>query len=106
VPRSPRPSLSPLERWRAFKRLTQIGWPQRFVIVQFPNAPLIIGLTAGEAGKHTHGSSHAYASSVAYLAMGIWAYLELVAGVNWFRRLLGLGYTIYIAAHLAAALQS
>jgi hypothetical protein len=92
--------------WRGFKRLTQIGWPRRFVIVQFPNVPLIVAFIAGETGKHTHGSSHAYASAVSYLAFVIWAYLELVEGVNWFRRLLGLAYVISTTVHLALALQS
>jgi hypothetical protein len=36
--------------------------------------------------------------------MGIWAYEELFHGVNWFRHLLGLGYAISTAAHLALAL--
>jgi hypothetical protein len=98
--------LSPLVLWRGFKRLTQIGWPRRFVIVQFPNAPLIIAFIAGEAGRHTHGSGHAYASAVSYLALAIWAYLGLVSGVNWFRRLLGLAYAISTIVHLALALQS
>jgi len=100
------PSLSPRAIWQGFKRLTQIGFPRRFVIVQFPNAPLIVAFVAGEIGKHAHGSSHAYASSVSYLALAIWAYLELVEGVNWFRRLLGLTYLISTTVHLALALQS
>jgi hypothetical protein len=37
--------------------------------------------------------------------MSIWAYEELIHGVNWFRRLLGFGYAISTAAHLAVALQ-
>jgi hypothetical protein len=101
-----RPSLPPLVVWRGFKRLTQIGFPRRFVIVQFPNAPLIVAFLAGEVGKHAQGSGHAYASAVSYLALGIWAYLELVDGVNWFRRLLGLAYAISTTVHLALALQS
>jgi hypothetical protein len=79
-PQNPRLSLSPLVLWRGFKHLTQITWPRRFAIVQFPNAPLIIALIAGETAKHTHGTSAAYASSVSYLAFAIWAYLELVEG--------------------------
>lgn len=106
MPRNLRPALSPLAIWRAFKRLTQLGWPRRFVIVQFPNAPLIVAFIASETAKHTHGSSHAYASAVSYLAFAIWAYLELVEGVNWFRRLLGLAYVISTTVHLALALQS
>jgi hypothetical protein len=38
------------------------------------------------------------------LALGIWAYLELVEGVNWFRRMLGLAYVISTTVHLALAL--
>jgi hypothetical protein len=99
-------TLSPLVVWQWFRRLTQTGWPRRFVIVQFPSAPLIVALIAGETANNTHGSGHAYASSVAYLAFASWAYLELVEGVNWFRRLLGLGFVIYTAVRLALALQS
>jgi hypothetical protein len=97
--------LSPLAVWQGYERLTQIGFPRRFVIVQFPNVPLILAFLAGEVGKHTHGPGHAYASSVSYLALVIWAYLELVEGVNWFRRLLGLAYVISTIVHLALALQ-
>jgi hypothetical protein len=89
-----------------FRRLTQIAWPRRFPIVQFPNAPLIIAFIAGETAKQTHGTSAAYASSVSYLAFGIWAYLELIEGVNWFRRLLGLVVATSTTVHLALALQS
>jgi hypothetical protein len=84
--------------------LTQLGFPRRFVIAQFPNPPLIVAFLAGEVASHTHGSSHADASSLSYLALGIWAYLELVDGANWFRRVLGLGYAISTALHLAVAL--
>jgi hypothetical protein len=72
--------------------------------VQFPNAPLLVAFLAGEVGKHTRGTGHDYASSASYLALVIWAYLELAEGVNWFRRLLGLTYVILTATHLAMAL--
>ena len=39
-----------------------------------------------------HGAGHADARAVSYAAMTIWAYEELVHGVNWFRHLLGLVY--------------
>ena len=91
--------------WRGLGRLTQLEWPKNFPIVQFPNAPLIIAFLAGQAASHTHGSAHAYAAGISYLAMTIWAYEELVHGVNWFRRLLGLGYGISTVVHLALALQ-
>jgi hypothetical protein len=103
---SPWPSFSPLAVWAGFRRLTRIGWPRRFTILQFPNAPLIVAFAAGEAARYMHGSSHTYASSVSYLALAVWAYLELVEGVNWFRHLLGLVYLLSTTVHLALALQS
>ena len=104
-PENRQTSLSPFALWRGFKRVTQISWPRRFVIVQFPNAPLIIALVAGETAEQTHGTGSSYASSVSYLAFAIWAYLELVEGVNWFRRLLGLAVASATTVHLALALQ-
>jgi hypothetical protein len=97
--------LGPRELWRGFKRLTQLGWPKKFPIVQFPNAPLIIAFLAGQVAAQAHGAPHAYASATSYLAMIIWAYEELAHGVNWFRHLLGLGYAISTVVHIALALQ-
>jgi hypothetical protein len=83
-----------LRVWLAYKRLTALSFPRRFPIVQFPNLPLIVAVLAAEAGKFLDGSAHSYTASASYLAMTIWAYEELVHGVNWFRRLLGLAYVI------------
>lgn len=96
--------MGPRQAWRQFKRLTALGWPKQFPIVQFPNAPLIIAFLAGMTASHLHDSGHADASAVSYLAMTVWAYEELVRGVNWFRRLLGLAYLLSTAVHLALAL--
>jgi len=90
-----------LSLWLAFKRLTEFGFPRRFAVVQFPNLPLIVAFLAGEAGRFLDGSERSYAASVSYLAMAIWAYEELVHGVNWFRRLLGLAYTIIMIVRVA-----
>lgn len=94
---------SPLSLWLAFKRLTEFGFPRRFPIVQFPNLPLIVAFLAGEAGAFLDGSEHSYAASVSYLAMTRWAYEELVHGVNWFRRLLGLTFVILLIMRVAHA---
>jgi hypothetical protein len=92
--------------WAQFKRLTQVGLPRRFPIVQFPNAPLILAFLAGELGSHIHGASRSYATAAAYLAMTVWAYEELARGVNWFRRLLGLAYMIILIVRVAHGLQA
>jgi hypothetical protein len=92
--------------WRSYRRLTQLGLPPRFTVVQIPNAPLILAFVAGQAGRYLHGLNHDYASSAAYLAMTIWAYEELVHGVNWFRHLLGFAYVLVIAMRLATELHT
>jgi hypothetical protein len=105
TPRPDRPALEGMAPWARFKRLTELGWPRRFPLVQFPNAALIVAFLAGQAASLAHGASHADAAAVSYLALAIWAYEELVDGVNWFRHLLGFVYVISTAVHLAAALQ-
>jgi hypothetical protein len=92
--------------WAQFKRVTQIGLPRRFPIVQFPNVPLIFAFLAGAVGSHVHGASRSYATAAAYLAMTVWAYEELARGVNWFRRLLGLAYTMIMIMRVAHGLQA
>jgi hypothetical protein len=92
--------------WAAFKRLTHLSFPRRFPIVQFPNLPLIVALLAGAAAGRLSGWAHAYATSVSYLAMAIWAYEEVARGANWFRRLLGLAFLVIVTVRIASALHS
>jgi len=92
-----------LRMWQAFKHLTEFALPRRFPIVQFPNLPLIVALVAGVAGAFLDGREHSYAASVSYLALTIWAYEELVHGVNWFRRLLGLTFVVLLIMRVAYA---
>jgi hypothetical protein len=89
-PVSPRPSLAGLRS--ALARIGGLSFPRRFPIVQFPNLPLIVAFLAGEAAHAVGAVEHPYLRSISYLAMTIWAYEELVDGVNWFRRLLGFTY--------------
>jgi hypothetical protein len=102
--REPTPALEGLAVRARFKRLTTLGWPRSFPIVQFPNAPLIVAFVAGEVAGMAHGAVHADAAAVSYLALALWAYEELTDGVNWFRHLLGLSYLISTITHLAVAL--
>jgi hypothetical protein len=104
TPPEPRRALEGIAVRARFKRLTALGWPKDFPIVQFPNAPLIVAFLAGATAGLVHGAAHADARAVSYLAMVIWAYEELVDGVNWFRHLLGLAYVISTTTHLALAL--
>lgn len=96
---------APLRAWHAFSRLTQLGFPRQFQLVQFPNLPLIVALLAGQARHLVPGADARYLSSVTYLAMTVWAYEELVHGSNWFRHLLGLAFVIIVFLRVAHAVQ-
>jgi hypothetical protein len=87
--------------WLAFKRLTEVGFPRRFPIVQFPSLPLIVGLASGAVAGSLAGAGHDYLMSISYLAITIWAYRELAYGVNWFRRLLGLAFVVVLVVRVA-----
>jgi hypothetical protein len=75
------------------------------VILQAPNPPLIVALAASLTAHLASGDVHAAASAVFYVSLTIWAYSEAVDGVNWFRRLLGVGFGIYVVVSLAFALR-
>jgi hypothetical protein len=93
-----------LPRW--FTQLTKLGFPQRFPIVQFPNLPLLAAVVAGRATQLVNGPAASYTQSLSYLAMTVWAYEELVHGVNWFRRLLGLVFAIVMIMRIAHAVHA
>ena len=86
-----------------YRRVRGFDWPRRFPLVQFPNNALIIAFVAGQLAAILHGAGRADARAVTYVAIIIWAYEELVDGVNWFRHLLGLAYVSSTAVHLARA---
>ena len=102
-----RASWQAVDRTRAladYRRVRGSGWPRAFPVIQFPNNALIVAFVAGQVAAMVHGAGSVDARAVSYLAITIWAYEELVHGVNWFRHLLGLAYIISTGAHLAAAL--
>lgn len=61
----------------------------KFVIAQFPNWPLIIMFAGWLGTKSAQGQLLAISKTVFYAGGIIWAYEELLRGVNWFRKLLG-----------------
>jgi hypothetical protein len=86
-----------------FTRLTKLGFPAQFPIVQFPNLPLILAFVAGTASRFVHGVDHDYLRAASYLAMTVWAYEEMAHGSNWFRRLLGLAFVVILVTRVARA---
>ena len=47
------------------------------------------------------GDVHDYAYAIASVGFAAWAYLELSAGANWFRRLLGAAALVWLVLRLA-----
>ncbi|MEA2155116.1 MAG: hypothetical protein QOE11_1256 [Solirubrobacteraceae bacterium] len=86
-------------------RRSQRGWPSRFVLVQFPNLPLAVALAGSLAARLAGGRTADYASALGRLALGVFAYLELTDGANWFRRLLGAAVLIWLVITLGDALR-
>jgi hypothetical protein len=88
------------------RRLRDWSWPARYPIAQFPNPPVIIGLVALGLRYVVTGAWVDVFAAVGYVFVSVWAYLELTAGVNLFRRILGaggLGYVIVVVAQRFAA---
>lgn len=84
-----------------YRRLRGLSWPAGYPIAQFPNPPLIIGLAALGARYLATGAVADVLAAVGYVFIAIWAYLELTAGVNMFRRALGLAGLAYIVVIIA-----
>jgi len=85
-------------------RRGQHGWPAGFPVVQFPNAPLLVALGGWLVAGLTDGSAHAYARATFYTGLAAWAWTELAAGTNWFRRALGAGGLVYVVIKVGVAL--
>jgi hypothetical protein len=88
------------ELWRR----GQVGWPRRFPIAQFPNPPLLLALAGWGVGAATGGTARDVARAVFNVGLAVWALEEAASGVNWFRRLLGVGVLVWIVARLASEL--
>jgi hypothetical protein len=82
----------------------QRGWPERFPLAQFPNAPLLIAFAGALVAMVTTGTVHDYGRATFYTGLAAWAWLEVTAGSNWFRRVLGVAGFVYVIAKVGAAL--
>jgi hypothetical protein len=82
----------------------QVGWPRSFPIAQFPNPPLLLAFAGWGLAAVTGDTAHDVGHAVFTIGLGVWAWEEAVAGVNWFRRLVGAGALVWIVARLASEL--
>ena len=84
----------------------QRGWPRRFPLVQFPNAPLFVALAAWLVAALSSGDVHDYARATFYAALAAWAFMEAEDGVNWFRRMVGVVGLVFVIVKIADALRT
>lgn len=92
--------MSTNELWRR----GQLGWPRRFPIAQFPNPPLLLAGAGWVLARATGGAPHDVGRAVFSVGLVVWAAEEMVAGANWFRRILGLGVLVWLLVGLAGEL--
>ena len=90
--------------WRHYRRLTASGWPRAFPIAQFPNPPLLVALVGWLFGALAAGDTHRWGRAVFYMGLTVWAWEEMTAGVNWFRRLIGIGMLVWLTSQIASSL--
>jgi hypothetical protein len=86
------------ELWRR----GQAGWPRGFPIAQFPNPPLLLAFAGWGLAAVAGGADVGRAAFI--LGLAVWAWEEEAGGVNWFRRLLGVGALVWIVAGLIGEL--
>ncbi len=96
----PRPNLRDL--WRRGQR----GWPAGFPLVQLPNAPLLVAAAGWLAAAFTGGLAHDCGRATFYTGLAAWAWQELDAGANWFRRAVGAAGLLFVVVKIAEALRS
>ena len=88
--------------WRRGQR----GWPAGFPLVQLPNAPLLVAAAGWLVAALTGGLAHDVARATFYAGLAAWAWKELEAGVNWFRRVVGAAGLVFVVVRIAEALRS
>src|SRR5271170_2961657 len=88
------------ELWRR----GQAGWPRSFPVAQFPNPPLLLAFAGWGLAAVAGGAAHHVGRAAFFLGLAVWASEETAAGVNWFRRLLGVAALVWIVGALIGEL--
>ena len=88
------------ELWRR----GQVGWPRSYPIAQFPNPPLLIALAGWGLAAVADDTAHDVGEALFTIGVAVWACEEVAAGVNWFRRLLGVGALVWIVVSVVGGL--
>ena len=68
----------------------------RIVLAQLPNLPIVGWALFAVASLVTSGAVREATGQVSTAFLFMWAYLEITAGVNYFRRILGVAVMIAV----------
>jgi hypothetical protein len=79
--------------------------PRRFPIIQWPNRSLILGMAADAFARSRKGWTRRPAAFFSRITMLYWSAQELVSGVNWFRRLVGVAVGVQNARRLVRSMR-
>jgi hypothetical protein len=90
------------ETAQALWRVGQRGWPASYPLVQFPNAPLLVALAGSVTASATEGEVHDLARGAFYVGLAVWGWLELTAGANAVRRVMGVAGLAIAVTGIAA----
>lgn len=88
------------ELWRR----GQVGWPRSFPVAQFPNPPLLFAFAGWALAAVTDETPHDVGRAVFTIGLAVWAWEEAADGVNWFRRLIGVGALVWIITRVVGEL--
>ena len=91
---------------RDLRRRGERGWPAGFPLVQLPNVPLLLATAGWLVAAFTGGLAHACGRATFYAGLAAWAWKEVEAGVNWFRRVVGGAGLVFVVVRIAEALRS
>ncbi len=94
-------SMNAVELWRR----GQAGWPQRFPVAQAPNPSLLVAFAGRALSARTGDTPRMVGRVISTAGLAVWAWQEATGGVNWFRRLLGVGTLARLTAGLARELK-
>lgn len=68
----------------------------RVVLIQKPNTAILVWLMSMIIVRLTHGTLQTRFQLLAFISLAAWAVMEILWGVNLFRRILGFGVVLVI----------
>ncbi len=79
------------------------GWPRAFPVAQAPNAPLLVAFAGRGLQALGRGRARRAGGVVYTVALTVWAGEEVLGGVNWLRRLLGVATLAWLLGSTTVA---